>query len=169
VRFFEKYPVLGIFSCLKFSFLSNQLTTNYCFFRFQPMTAAFRGFLLVLILFVSLSGYTQTETKVYVTKTGAKYHKSSCRYAQTGWASSLSDAKDRGLTACLVCKPGGGDASTSGSASSTGANALKASPTETSNPPASTASSQCRATTKAGSRCSRKAASGSSYCWQHSG
>lgn len=133
------------------------------------MTAALRGLLLVLVLFVSLSGYAQTESKVFVTKTGAKYHKSSCRYAQTGWASSLSDAKGGGLTACLVCKPGGGGTSNSRAASSTRANDLKSSPTETSKPPASTATSQCRATTKAGSRCSRKASAGSSYCWQHEG
>jgi hypothetical protein len=34
------------------------------------MAAAFRGLLLVLVLFVSFSGYAQTQSKVFVTKTG---------------------------------------------------------------------------------------------------
>lgn len=133
------------------------------------MIPAFRVLILFLFFLGTISVYGQTEPKVYVTKTGAKYHKSSCRYAQTGWASSLSDAKDRGLTACLVCKPGGGNATTPANSSSTETNSLRSTTPSTGKPAATTSTSQCSATTKAGSRCSRKASAGSSYCWQHAG
>ncbi|WP_157373416.1 hypothetical protein [Algoriphagus terrigena] len=69
------------------------------------MIPAFRFLLIPILLFVSASA--QSESNVFVTKTDAKYHRSTCRYAQIGWASSLSDGKDRGLIACLVCEPGG--------------------------------------------------------------
>jgi len=46
------------------------------------------------------------EQTVYVTKTGKKYHRASCRYLSKGkTAVSLSDAKAKGLTPCSVCKP----------------------------------------------------------------
>lgn len=127
------------------------------------MIPIFRLTFLFLFLFLVIQAQAQTESKVYVTKTGAKYHKSSCRYAETGWSASLSEAKDRGLTACLVCKPGGG------SSSSTETQNLRSTTPSTTKPAATTSSSQCRATTKANTRCSRKAATGSSYCWQHVG
>ena len=130
----------------------------------------FKSVLSLLLFLLTLQGYAQSETKVYITKTGAKYHKSSCRYAQTGWAATLTEAKEKGLTACLVCKPGGGEASSSSSSSSaSNANALRSSTPSTSAPKSTATSGQCKATTKAGSRCSRKASAGSSYCWQHAG
>jgi hypothetical protein len=121
-----------------------------------------------ILLMISSGVWVQEVSKVFVTKMGAKYHKSSCRYAQMGWASSLSDAKDRGLTACLVCKPGGRSATTSTKTSFSATNSLTTTPS-TGKPASSTSSSQCRATTKAGSRCSRKASSGSGNCMQHAG
>ncbi len=43
---------------------------------------------------------------VYVTKTGSKYHKSSCRYLKKSKIkTSKSDAKNSGYSACSVCKP----------------------------------------------------------------
>ena len=51
----------------------------------------------------------QAQTKeqtVYATKTGKKYHRSTCRYlSKSTIPISLKDAKARGLTACSVCKP----------------------------------------------------------------
>ena len=45
-------------------------------------------------------------TYVYITKTGKKYHTSTCRYL---WNSKikirLSSAKSQGYTACSVCRP----------------------------------------------------------------
>ncbi|WP_339877956.1 DUF5763 domain-containing protein [uncultured Algoriphagus sp.] len=113
-----------------------------------------------------LASQLQAQT-VFITKTGVKYHKESSRYAKTGWAATLTDAKKMGLTACLVCKP---------SSTETGeakplplsAGSSKTEPSKE-NKPAQATSSQCKATTKAGSRCSRKSAAGGSYCWQHDG
>lgn len=133
------------------------------------MIQVLRLFFLAVFILGAFQVKAQTESKVYITKTGAKYHKSSCRYAQTGWESTLSDAKDRGHTACLVCKPGGGSSSNPVNSPSTETNSLRSTTPSTNKPAATTSTSQCRATTKAGSRCSRKASSGSSYCWQHAG
>ncbi|WP_192348632.1 hypothetical protein [Algoriphagus sp. Y33] len=122
------------------------------------------GFLFTA--FFLLAAQLQAQT-VYITKTGARFHKESCRYAKTGWASDLATAKKKGLTACLVCKP-----------SSTETREAKPIPLRSEpkkvepskeTKPTQTASSQCRATTKAGARCSRKSAAGNSYCWQHEG
>lgn len=94
---------------------------------------------------MSFSSEAEAQT-VYVTKTGKKYHMESCRYAKTGWASSLAEAKKRGLTACLVCKPNSTETGT------TSSNSLKSNSSETKT--TQNIPSQCNATTKARSRCS---------------
>ncbi|WP_339877968.1 hypothetical protein [uncultured Algoriphagus sp.] len=114
-----------------------------------------------------LAAQLQVQT-VSISKTGARLNKESCRYSITGWASDLAAAKKIGLTACLVCE-----------SSSTETREAKPIPL-TSEPkklessketiPTQPASTQCRATTtKFVSRCSRKSAAGSSYCWHHDG
>lgn len=43
---------------------------------------------------------------VYITRTGAKYHRGTCRYlSRSKIAISLQNAKSRGYTPCSVCKP----------------------------------------------------------------
>ncbi|PZD76622.1 Ada metal-binding domain-containing protein [Mesonia sp. K7] len=43
---------------------------------------------------------------VYITKTGNKYHKSSCRYLKNSKIKTTkTEAKAAGYTACKVCKP----------------------------------------------------------------
>ncbi len=43
---------------------------------------------------------------VYVTKTGSKYHKNSCKYLKDSKIETTkSTAKRDGYTACSVCKP----------------------------------------------------------------
>ena len=117
-------------------------------------------------LFFLLAAQLQAQT-VFITKTGAKYHKESCRYAKTGWAATLTDAKKIGLTACLVCKPSSAE---TGEAKPI---PLRSEPKKIEKSketkPAPATSTQFMATTKAGSRCSRKSALGSNYCWQHEG
>lgn len=44
-------------------------------------------------------------TLVYVTRTGAKYHREGCRFARTATAVTLKDATARGLAPCAVCHP----------------------------------------------------------------
>jgi len=52
------------------------------------------------------SGGGGSGTTVYVTRTGEKYHRSSCRYlSQSKIAIALSTAKARGYTPCSVCDP----------------------------------------------------------------
>jgi hypothetical protein len=46
------------------------------------------------------------ETTVYITRTGEKYHRGSCRYLrQSKIPISLTEAKRQGYTACSVCEP----------------------------------------------------------------
>lgn len=48
----------------------------------------------------------ESANTVYVTPSGKKYHKASCRYiSSTSTALSLSEAKAKGYDACKVCKP----------------------------------------------------------------
>jgi hypothetical protein len=55
---------------------------------------------------VTQSQSQNKEQTVYVTKTGKKYHTSTCRYlAKSKISMSLKDAKSKGFTACSVCKP----------------------------------------------------------------
>lgn len=53
----------------------------------------------------SQSGTVQSYTYVYVTKSGEKYHRGTCRYAENAEAITLSDAIDKGYTPCSVCNP----------------------------------------------------------------
>ena len=47
------------------------------------------------------------EQTVYITRTGKKYHRATCRYlSRSKIATSLRDAKANGYTACSVCRPG---------------------------------------------------------------
>lgn len=76
-------------------------------------------FLFVVSLWVSFSGFAHIdenqllvktvavkEQVVYVTKTGKKYHKSSCHYLKKSKIKTTkSKAKESGYTACKVCKP----------------------------------------------------------------
>ena len=46
-----------------------------------------------------------TDIMVYVTKSGACYHKKSCRYSKSGYPVTLKDAVERNLKPCKICKP----------------------------------------------------------------
>ena len=91
----------------------------------------------------------KTEQVVYVTKTGSKYHSSSCGYLHSSKIkTTLKSAKNNGYTACSKCKGG-----------------VSYSPTKsTSN---SSVSVRCSGTTKSGSRCKRMTTSSSRRCYQH--
>jgi hypothetical protein len=45
------------------------------------------------------------EVTVYITRTGAKYHRDGCRYLKSRIRISLKEAKDRGYTPCKGCRP----------------------------------------------------------------
>ena len=129
---------------------------------------------LFVILQIALIGawlplQTISQT-VYVTKTGSKYHKSSCRYLKSSKISiSLSDTKEKGFTACSVCKPPSSVSSTTKGHDTTTVKAATKS-TQTVKPAATTTKSkQCSAITQKGSRCKRMTKSPSGKCWQHGG
>ena len=42
---------------------------------------------------------------VYVTRTGKRYHRASCRYAQNGIATTIAEAIAHGFTPCHICRP----------------------------------------------------------------
>ena len=111
-----------------------------------------------LILFLAINLTAQT---VFITNTGEKYHSSDCRYLSKSKNSiSLSDALNQGYEACKVCKP---------------IQTVKSEPKqkevkeETTDKNNNATSSQCSATTKAGSRCKRITKSSNGKCWQHGG
>jgi hypothetical protein len=74
------------------------------------MTALRRTLLVVACLLAVLPAASIAQPKaasetVYVTKTGEKYHRESCRHlAKSKISISLDDAKKR-YTACSVCRP----------------------------------------------------------------
>ena len=86
----------------------------------------FHYFILSLALLLSLGGgiyqsdiIAKADSTVYVTRTGEKYHTHKCGNG-TYYASSLSSAKARGLTACSKCFGGssyGGNSSSSSASS----------------------------------------------------
>jgi hypothetical protein len=117
---------------------------------------------LVLAWAVATIGvaFAQAEN-VYVTKTGAKYHRASC--------SSLSKSKIEmplavaaaSYGACKNCRPpvpGPTPARAAAFAQP------KSQPNERARP---ATAARCQGTTKKGTQCSRKAQAGRSYCWQH--
>ncbi len=94
------------------------------------------------------------EEQVYVTRTGTKYHRASCSHlTASAMPMSLREAAGR-YGPCAACAP-----PVPGNAGG-GARGLL----NSSSAPRST---QCAATTKKGTRCSRMASAGSAYCWQH--
>ena len=98
---------------------------------------------ILLALFLGESGYAQT---VYITRTGAKYHKDGCRYlSQSKIKTTVKDAMENEYTACAVCKPPAKVTQGSGQENLITAPA----------PVRKAKSSQCTARTKTNTRCSR--------------
>jgi hypothetical protein len=62
---------------------------------------------IVLLLTVAAFGFAATaETVVYVTKTGAKYHKDGCSSLRSSKIEiTLGEAVKKGYEPCQVCKP----------------------------------------------------------------
>lgn len=117
-----------------------------------------------LLFLVGVSSTVIAQT-VYVTKTGEKYHKITCRYlSKSCYSIELPDAKDKGYTSCKVCKPGSG--SPTQKKTNTG-QASKIKPGTSTSGKTSGSSNQCAALTKAGKRCSRMTKDLSGKCWQH--
>jgi hypothetical protein len=106
-----------------------------------------------------------TET-VYVTRTGEKYHRAGCRsLSRSQIPMTLKEASAR-YGACANCRPPVLTTSPATAASTPTAEV----PVERATTPAPSrapSSGQCQAITKKGTRCSRQAQPGRSFCWQH--
>ncbi len=107
--------------------------------------------LIIVITFFVVNIHAQ---KVYVTKTGEKYHKSNCRYLkQSKKEIKLKDAVNTGYEACKVCKPVKKVTVNNNSTRSTTTTKSTA--------------TQCTGRTKSGKRCKRKTKSANGRCYQH--
>lgn len=109
---------------------------------------------LIFLFFLSAYPFAAAQT-VYITKTGEKYHRSTCRYLYKSSISiSLSDALQKNYTACKVCKPN----STGQTKQKSNINSSKLK---------TSLAKQCSAKTSKGLRCTRKTKDPSGKCWQH--
>ncbi|MEI0492694.1 hypothetical protein R4J17_09655 [Brachyspira intermedia] len=62
--------------------------------------------LITFIIILMISANLIAQNVVYITKTGKKYHLQNCRTIKgEAYKISLSEAKQKGYTACKVCKP----------------------------------------------------------------
>lgn len=114
---------------------------------FSILTIALSSFLASAQSLPQANTKTSNDKTVYVTKTGEKYHKTTCHYLKYSKIETTEkQAKADGYTACKVCF------GTTTSSSSTHKQ---------------TSTSRCQATTQKGTQCNRTASSGSRYCWQH--
>jgi hypothetical protein len=124
---------------------------NVCHLR--TVGASWKVLFFLLAFVVTQSALGQT---VYVTRTGEKYHKDSCRYlSESKIATTLAEAKSKAYTACSVCKP-----------PLTLTNELSDSDESPSDIPRAV-STQCTGMTKSGKRCSRMTKASNGRCYQH--
>jgi hypothetical protein len=124
-------------------------------------------FLTVVISLLFSNVFSQT---VYITKTGAKYHTSTCRYlSKSSYAINLSDAISKGYDACKVCKPSSIETTTHLSNQTLKKTQEEEVRIDNNSANKVIQSAQCAATTKKGNRCKRSTKSPNGYCWQHGG
>lgn len=121
---------------------------------------------LTLILWLLLAGFlfSQSVDTVYVTRTGTKYHKRTCRYLKSVIPMTLTEAIDKGYDGCSFCYP------KKSTTAATKADTTKSTPAykkKSNNEKPKSYSTRCLATTKKGTQCKRNASPGSNYCWQH--
>ncbi|MDR2942619.1 MAG: hypothetical protein LBV17_08525 [Treponema sp.] len=64
-------------------------------------------YVVILFLLIAVTVFAaDANTVVYITKTGAKYHRGSCSYLrQSKIETTLGDAINRGYNPCSRCKP----------------------------------------------------------------
>ena len=121
-----------------------------------------RILLLAVMLVLSAAVMLAQAEKVYVTKTGSKYHRASCSsLSRSKIEMSLAQAAAR-YGACKNCKPP--VLKTAPVTAAAVAPSAKSPAVERAAP---VVGGRCQATTKKGTQCSRKAQAGRSYCWQH--
>jgi len=122
-----------------------------------------RIYLQISFIFILLSITTLAQT-YYVTETGKKFHKKSCRFVQMGAISiEIKDAIAKEYEPCGVCKPGGEMLAREyyhWKAQQDGIDKVNGEKTKVEK-------KRCKANTNEGKRCKRNAKEDSDYCWQH--
>lgn len=110
-------------------------------------------FYVVLLLASFLLAYQPTKAQqVYITKSGEKYHRSTCQYLKSSKiAIELDKALDLGYSSCKVCRPPVEVKQASESKQ------ISTTPTAT----------RCTALTQSGLRCKRNTSNSNGHCWQH--
>jgi hypothetical protein len=117
--------------------------------------------LAVLIASVALvAGQAASDPTVYITKTGAKYHRDGCSSLSRSRIPIKLSLAATTYGACKNCRPPVREVAP--------AAAKPLVPVENPKAPSAPARSErCQATTKKGTQCLRKAKAGAAYCWQH--
>jgi hypothetical protein len=123
------------------------------------MRQARRIVAILVILLAAATFLRAQDTTVYVTKTGAKYHRAGCSSLRSSSIPMAITAAAARYSPCLNCK--------SPVPSTTPTKAVAEAGVQQKLAVRAATSGRCQATTKKGTQCSRKAKAGSSYCWQH--
>ncbi len=90
---------------------------------------------------------------VYKTPSGAKYHIASCRMVtNVSEKLTLNDAVEKGLTPCKICSP---------------PTSKRSNLHQQNSPKGESQTVQCKANTKAGTRCKHKTKIANGFCFQH--
>ena len=119
--------------------------------------------LLLFIVSIAFTSNVVAQT-VYTTKTGEKYHKSSCRYLKySKKETTIKNAIALGYDACKVCKPTIANTKKKADAKSSSLTTTEKDKT----PSKKTVATQCTGKTKAGKRCKRRTKNASGRCYQH--
>lgn len=106
---------------------------------------------IIFLLFFTLSLSAQ---KVYKTPSGQKYHLGSCRMVENvSTEISLKEAAELGLQPCKICKPQNYTALGFVQSTNTAQGQKE--------------TSQCKGTTKKGTRCKHMTSIANGYCFQH--
>jgi hypothetical protein len=127
----------------------------------------------VLFLFlIQLQGcaFSQGDQTVYITRTGNKYHTSTCQYLKYSRIGvRLSVAKEQGYTACSACHTSGVKNPVAPVTPQQQQQQKQQQVQQVRSPAEKTVtvSRQCIAKTKSGSRCKRTTRSANGKCWQH--
>lgn len=128
---------------------------------------------IILLYFFATVQPIQAQTteskKVFITRTGEKYHTSNCRYIKQSGKEVELDEAVKSYTPCSVCKPPKKESSNSvvPATSAVPAKTTTVVPAKQSSSPRTTSSVQCSGATKAGNRCKRKTTASNGRCYQH--
>lgn len=108
---------------------------------------------MLKILFLLLLPFSLKAQTVYKTPSGLKYHLATCRMVKNvSEEISTAKAKELGLGPCKICNP---------------VNIYVGNAPSVNKAQGESNTTQCKGTTKAGTRCKHMTRIGNGYCFQH--